>query len=181
MPSDSTPYGYCKCGCGQKTSIATSNHTKNGYKVGEPRRYLRGHNPSRSSKRDSRYQEDPKTGCWEWLGPRHLGYGMTNLDNRSISAHVYMYQKFVGEIPPGMQIDHLCRNRGRCNPSHLEAVTPAQNVQRGNCAKLNPDKIREIRKLAANGVRVPEISRSLGIHRETIRAVVSGRTWKNVQ
>jgi hypothetical protein len=36
------PYGYCHCGCGQKTNIAIK--TKNGVKRGEPLRYLRGHN-----------------------------------------------------------------------------------------------------------------------------------------
>ena len=28
-------------------------------------------------------------------------------------------------------IDHLCRNRGCCNPWHLEPVTRAENVKRG--------------------------------------------------
>lgn len=36
-------YGYCKCGCGQKTRIAKCNDTANGYLAGEPVNYIRGH------------------------------------------------------------------------------------------------------------------------------------------
>jgi hypothetical protein len=42
-----------------------------------------------------------------------------------------MYQLLVGPIPEGLQLDHLCRNKVCCNPDHLEAVTPKENVHRG--------------------------------------------------
>lgn len=41
--SQEVPYGYCHCGCGQKTTIITQNHTKLGRKKGEYARYIRGH------------------------------------------------------------------------------------------------------------------------------------------
>lgn len=37
----------------------------------------------------------------------------------------------LAEIPEGLQIDHLCRNRACCNPSHMEPVTVRQNTLRG--------------------------------------------------
>lgn len=37
-------YGYCKCGCGNKTTIAKKTDTKAGSIRGEPRRFLHGHN-----------------------------------------------------------------------------------------------------------------------------------------
>ena len=37
------PYGYCHCGCGQKTTISHVTDTKKGYVKGEPRKYLLGH------------------------------------------------------------------------------------------------------------------------------------------
>lgn len=46
-------------------------------------------------------------------------------------AHRVSYEMFVGPIPDGMQIDHLCRNRGCVNPKHLEAVSQRENVIRG--------------------------------------------------
>jgi AP2 domain len=37
------PYGYCHCGCGQKTELATKNHTAKGFVKGKPHKYVRGH------------------------------------------------------------------------------------------------------------------------------------------
>lgn len=37
------PYGYCKCGCGQKTTISKYNMAKYGYTKGQPKDYVRGH------------------------------------------------------------------------------------------------------------------------------------------
>lgn len=36
-----------------------------------------------------------------------------------------------GPIPEGLVIDHLCRNKGCCNPGHLEAVPQRINYLRG--------------------------------------------------
>lgn len=35
--------GYCQCGCGQKTNIATKSNTRDGYTKGQPRPFLHGH------------------------------------------------------------------------------------------------------------------------------------------
>jgi hypothetical protein len=37
------PYGYCHCGCGQKTTIAKMSSSLLGIKKGEPRRWIVGH------------------------------------------------------------------------------------------------------------------------------------------
>lgn len=36
-------------------------------------------------------------------------------------------------VPVGLELDHLCRNRWCINPTHLEPVTHAENVRRGEC------------------------------------------------
>lgn len=49
MHPDSTPeipYGYCKCGCGQKTKIASRNDSVSGIRKGEPRKFIFGHKPT---------------------------------------------------------------------------------------------------------------------------------------
>lgn len=42
--SSKIPYGYCQCGCGQKTKIAPETNRRYGYVKGEPLRYIHGHN-----------------------------------------------------------------------------------------------------------------------------------------
>ncbi len=41
--NSSIPYGYCHCGCGRKTNIATYNSKRQGVIKGEPLAYLVGH------------------------------------------------------------------------------------------------------------------------------------------
>lgn len=52
-------------------------------------------------------------------------------EKRMVLAHRWAYEAFVGPIPEGLDIDHLCRVRNRCEPSHLEAVTHRENLGRG--------------------------------------------------
>lgn len=71
--------------------------------------------------------------CWRWTGClKPTGYGTFWDGDRKVHAHRYAYESQVGPIPEGMQIDHLCRNRGCVRPDHLEAVTPRENVLRGD-------------------------------------------------
>jgi hypothetical protein len=41
-------YGYCQCGCGERTKTYRSSDRTRGLVAGEPRRYLRGHNNRRT-------------------------------------------------------------------------------------------------------------------------------------
>lgn len=76
------------------------------------------------------YESEP---CWEWTAGKRLnGYGRFWVDGKNVSAHRWSYEYFIGPIPEGLQIDHLCRNRECCNPKHLEAVTCQENLLRGN-------------------------------------------------
>lgn len=45
-------------------------------------------------------------------------------------AHRLLYMAHVGEIPKGLELDHLCRVRSCVNPKHLEAVTHKENMRR---------------------------------------------------
>jgi hypothetical protein len=69
--------------------------------------------------------------CWLWTGyVESNGYGRVPFDGRSRWAHRVVYQLLVGEIPQGLELDHLCRNPRCVNPSHLEPVTHAENMRR---------------------------------------------------
>jgi len=69
--------------------------------------------------------------CWEWRGARSRGYGCFNDGDRTVIAHRWSYEAARGPIPPGLTLDHLCRNRSCVNPAHLEIVTRKENVLRG--------------------------------------------------
>lgn len=90
----------------------------------------------------SKVVEGPN-GCWLYTGslsPR--GYGQVNISVRPRvlgRAHRLAYRLLVGHIPSWLVIDHLCRVRNCVNPEHLEAVTPGENVRRGN--NVNRSKV----------------------------------------
>src|SRR3990167_8003727 len=73
-----------------------------------------------------------ETGCWEWTGAIiQNGYGqLKGASDRVEYSHRVAYQLFYGEIPEGLTIDHLCRNRKCVNPLHLEAVSNQENILR---------------------------------------------------
>jgi len=77
--------------------------------------------------------------CWIWQGGQKGGgkagkYGAVKYARRSWLAHRLAYTLLVGNIPDGLQLDHLCRNRLCFNPKHLEPVTCAENLARGERA-----------------------------------------------
>ena len=81
-------------------------------------------------------------GCWEWMGYRTpKGYGGVAIKNKTHRAHRVVYELLVGPIPVGLDLDHICRNRGCVRPDHLEPVTCKENLMRGlTHAALNAAK-----------------------------------------
>lgn len=68
--------------------------------------------------------------CWEWQGKlMHKGYGTLSLNNKTVRAHRAAYEVFVGPIPEGEVIMHLCDNRRCINPEHLRAGTFKDNFE----------------------------------------------------
>lgn len=73
--------------------------------------------------------------CWLWTGRKNpRGYAQIVIVKHQRSAHRVSYETFVGPIPEGLEIDHLCRVRHCVNPEHLEAVTSRENKRRAVAA-----------------------------------------------
>lgn len=73
-----------------------------------------------------------ESGCLLWTGCfGGKGYGWLRVDGRAQPAHRLAYEHFIGEIPKGMTLDHLCRTRLCVNWTHVEPVTRGENVLRG--------------------------------------------------
>lgn len=73
-------------------------------------------------------------GCWIWTAAvdKTTGYGKFHADGHTVNAHRFAYETFVGPVPAGLDLDHLCRVRSCVKPAHLEPVTRRENLMRGD-------------------------------------------------
>ena len=114
-------YGYCHCGCGEKTSIAKQSHTKRGLKRGEPVNFISGHNV-RSGK-DSHWYGENRSGKnnphWKYGGyiekHKNTSYVMIHMPEHPRShgggyvyEHILVAEKMNGgPLPEGAVIHHV--------------------------------------------------------------------------
>jgi hypothetical protein len=78
------------------------------------------------------------------LGPCHIwtagkdsnGYGQWWINGKTVRVYISTYEDMYGPIPKGLVTDHLCREHSCCNPAHLETVTNAENIRRGDLREI---------------------------------------------
>lgn len=120
------------------------------------------------------------------------GYSNFNLNGRSKLVHRYVCEVTNGDPPsPEHEAAHSCGNGhlGCVAPNHLRWATPKENcadtakhgrANRGEKhyrAKLTADKVIEIRKLIAAGVRRKDIAKRFDLKPETIDDIRGRRSW----
>lgn len=81
-----------------------------------------------------------------WVVSRFLngnGYARISIDGKRVYAHRLAYERLVGPIGQDEVVDHLCRERACINPAHMELVSNAVNILRGESPPaLNARKAR---------------------------------------
>lgn len=89
--------------------------------------------PTTEQRFDAKIDKLP-SGHWIWRGSTdgEGRYGSFQFEGRVQRAHRVAWMMFRGPIPTGLKIDHLCRVTLCVNPDHLQPVTLAENILRGN-------------------------------------------------
>lgn len=176
----SIPYGYCHCGCGQKTGISVNNNARLGYVKGQPHKFCAGHGAIRKLK-PSDYEETDmgySSPCWIWTGRRAPGgYGIVKFRKRTTNAHRWVYEQVRGELPSQADLDHLCQTPPCVNPAHMEPVTQAENTRRGRSARLTYSDVEEIKRLLGEGQSQRAVATQFGVSQQLISLIKRNKRW----
>jgi hypothetical protein len=130
-------------------------------------------------------------GCWKWSAfCMKNGYGLFRRADRHHLAHRVSYELFVGHLPAGMEVMHVCDNRNCVNPEHLCLGTHVDNVKdclnkkrhafgvRHGLAKLSEDQVRDIR--AASGTQ-RTIAKQYDISQAQVSDIKLKKRWAYLQ
>jgi hypothetical protein len=111
-------------------------------------------------------------------------------EHRNYRAARYVYEQNYGAIAEGFVVFQTCGNTHCINPAHLKIGTESDckrqmledgrfaiGVRNGR-AKLNPDKVREIRQ-SNEGHKA--LARQYGVDAKLIRMVLAGKIWQSVK
>lgn len=148
--------------------------------------------------------------CWPWTKAIMTGgygaFGLGTEDGLTHKTHRLAWEFTNGPIPEGLCACHRCDNPPCCNPAHLFLATNQENTAdkmakgreargeklsiatrakalRGvavNTAKLDEQKVIEIRRLHAAGMRYHQIAKQFGLDRHTPIAIIKRTSWAHV-
>lgn len=140
------------------------------------------------SKRLEFYSKRHKSGCLLWISSKVTGgYGTISLDGCPEYVHRAAWKLKTGKtIPDGMDICHTCDVRNCIEPEHLFLGTRKDNVQdmlkkgRGPKpnAKLNYEKVFEMRWLEAIGRTAKSLAKEYGVSQSVSCRAITGKTWQ---
>lgn len=197
MTENKVPYGFCQCGCGQKTKIASRTSRRDGWEKGEPLQFINGHNGRKQITLEEKFwsycHPGPRDDCWEWQGGKQgRGYGRIRFQSHYLFVHRVSYELHHGPIPTGLNVCHHCDNPSCVNPHHLFLGTQKENMQdmvkkqrqtigeRNGCSKLTENDVHQIRQMRLDGMIEREIADKFNVTRSAIAGILQGKTWKHI-
>jgi hypothetical protein len=118
---------------------------------------------------------------------------------KRVAAHRLIWASFNGPIPEGLQINHRNGKKNDNRLANMELLTPSENTAHGfrvlgrkspnnpspgvrnGSAKLTEEKVREIRRLYANGLFQHEIAKMFGVSQRMISLITRLEKWAHLE
>lgn len=135
----------------------------------------------------------PHDYCLVWPFSNARGYGEFTHLGVGYYAHRFMCELVHGSPPtPEHQAAHSCGNGAKAcvNPRHISWKTPSENQldkrEHGTACvktyryKLTRDQVLEIRSLKGYMTQ-DELAEKFGVGRQNIGAILTGRSWPDLQ
>lgn len=112
----------------------------------------------------------------------------------AISVHRLIYAYFFGKdkLADNLVVNHKDGNPANNRIENLELCTTRDNIKHAiktrlrrventNTAKLDWEKVREIRQLYSEGLSQNELAKIYGVYQSTISAVILNKTWRDTR
>lgn len=126
-----------------------------------------------------------------------------NLNGKRTNSniHILVAEAFIGERPPGMQVNHKDGNKTNNLPENLEWVSrqeqqyhairiglkkvrsgpmPSIQGERNPMSRLNNQQVREIYEAFKSGEHRGKIANRYGVSRGTVDRIGAGKRWSGV-
>ena len=119
-------------------------------------------------------------------------YGRLRYRGRLYNANRLAWELTHGQIPDGLLVCHKCDTPLCVRPDHLFLGTTQENMadrdrkgrqargERMNTAKLKPNDVHEIRRLAGRGMAIRQIAGMFPVQETTISAIVRRKIWRHL-
>lgn len=105
--------------------------------------------------------------------------------------HRIVYETFVGDIPEGLQINHLDGNKSNNHLSNLEVCTASENIKHAirtgllvpckgediGTSKVTTEEVKQMYELFKIGYPNEHVGKIFGLHSRYVSLIRHGRRW----